>query len=254
MIDTHAHIFAEEFESDLDEIVLNAKNVGVKNILLPNIDEGTIEALNMAVSKHNSFLKPMMGLHPTSVAQNWEEQLKIIYKELNKNIYIAIGEIGIDLHWTKDNLDIQKKVFEEQLRWSAEKQLPVSMHSRSALKEVIDSIKKVGEEDTFGVFHSFGGSNEELEEVLKLKNFYVGVNGVVTFKNSGLDKVLKNCPIDRIVLETDSPWLPPVPNRGKRNEPSYLIEIVKKLSSVYEMSESEVIDVTTTNALKVFNI
>ncbi len=254
MIDTHAHLFANEFTEDLDEVVLRATSVGVSKILLPNIDETTIESLKASTEKFPDIFLPMMGLHPTSVTDEWEKQLEVIYNELNMNKYIAIGEIGIDLYWDKSTLTIQKKAFEKQLEWSIDKKLPVSMHSRDAIFEVIDSIKQIGENSLCGVFHSFGGNDSELESVLSLENFFIGINGVVTFKNSGLDKVLRNCPLEKIVIETDSPWLAPIPYRGKRNESSYLSEIVKRLSFIYGISESEIVNHTTQNASKIFNI
>lgn len=254
MIDTHAHLFTKEFEEDFEEMIARAKSVGVEKVLLPNIDESTIESLRSSIKKDPSFFIPMMGLHPTSVNDNWQNQLSIIYEELNKNEYCAVGEIGIDLYWNTETLEIQRRAFQEQLKWSIEKQLPVSMHSRNALTEVINSIKYIGEDKIYGVFHSFGGNSLELEHVLSLKNFYVGINGVVTFKNSGLDEVIKNCPIERVVIETDSPWLAPTPNRGKRNESSFLAKIVEKLSHIYGISENEIVSQTTKNAYKIFNI
>lgn len=254
MIDTHAHLFTKEFEEDFEEMIARAKSIGVEKVLLPNIDESTIESLRSTIKRYPSFLIPMMGLHPTSVNDDWQNQLSIIYEELNKNEYCAVGEIGVDLYWNTETLEIQRSAFQEQLKWSIEKQLPVSMHSRNALTEVINSIKYVGEDKICGVFHSFGGNNQELEQVLSLKNFYVGINGVVTFKNSGLDEVIKNCPIERVVIETDSPWLAPTPNRGKRNESSFLAKIVEKLSHIYGISENEIVSQTTRNAYKIFNI
>ncbi len=255
IIDTHAHLFVDEFKEDLEEVVDRARNEGVSKILLPNIDENTIEPLKRAQSLFPDIFLSMMGLHPSNVTKEWKKQLDIIYQELNNNEnYIAIGEIGIDLYWEKSNLDIQKAAFEQQLEWSIQKNKPVSMHSRDALMEVIDSIKRIGKDKVHGVFHSFGGNPSELEEVLSLENFFIGINGVVTFKNSGLDKVLVNCPLDRLVIETDSPWLAPVPYRGKRNESSYLKEIIKKLSSIHNISEKEIADITTKNAHNLFNI
>lgn len=254
MIDTHAHLFAEDFDDDLDDVIDRALTAGVVKILLPNIDEKSINSLNSTVRRHPDVFLPMMGLHPTSVTEKWKKQLEIIYNELNSNNYIAIGEVGLDLYWDKSSLNIQQAAFEQQLKWSVEKELPVSMHSRNAIKEVIASIKRVDKKNIYGVFHSFGGSEEELENILQLENFYVGVNGVVTFKNSGLDKVIKNCPLERLVIETDSPWLAPIPNRGKRNESSYLTQIIKKLSSIYEIAENDIAERTYINARKVFNI
>lgn len=255
MIDTHAHLFEDDYQEDLEEVVLRATEVGVERVLLPNIDENSIESVKSAVSKFPHIFKAMMGLHPTSVTDNWEIQLSKIKHELDSNNkYIAIGEIGLDLHWDKSTLHIQKMAFEEQLKWSVDKNLPVSIHSREAIDQVIESIKNVDYKNIFGVFHSFGGNEDDLNNILSLDNFYIGINGVVTFKNSGLDKVIKNCPLDKVVIETDSPWLTPVPNRGKRNESSYLTEIIKALSLIYEITESEVAERTTYNACKVFKI
>lgn len=254
IVDTHAHLYLEDFSGDLDDVVTNAKAVGVNKVLLPNIDENTIEDLKQTVNKHPSFFIPMMGLHPTSVSEDWEKQLDVIYNELNTSDYIAIGEIGIDLYWDKSSKQRQTLAFERQLEWSAQKKLPVAIHSRDAISEVIQSIKKVGADNLFGVFHSFGGSVAELEEILKLKNFYVGINGVVTFKKSGLAETLQHCSLEKIVLETDSPYLSPVPYRGKRNQSAYLSEIIKKLSEIYRKPEQEIADVTTANAFRLFNI
>lgn len=254
VIDTHAHLFVADYEEDIEEVINRAKNEGVRNVLLPNIDETTIDILKKCVSIDPFFLKPMMGLHPTSVKEDWKQQLEQIYKEILQNEYCAIGEIGIDLYWDKSLKNEQIVVFEEQLKWSKELNLPVSMHFRNATGEIIKSIKRVGESSIRGVFHSFGGNKEELESILQLKNFMVGVNGVVTFKNSGLAKTLVNCPLDRVVLETDSPYLSPVPHRGKRNESSYIREIVKKVSEIWQKSEVEVEKTINTNVENIFGL
>lgn len=254
MVDTHAHLFVEEFKGDLAEVVLRARKAGVKKILLPNIDELSIKDLKSCVIQYPDLFFPMMGLHPTSVTLDWKQQLEIIYNELNSNEYIAVGEIGIDLYWDKSLLAEQTNVFEEQLKWSAEKRLPVSIHFRNAAKEVIKSIKRIGEGSLRGVFHSFGGSKDELNEILQLDNFMIGVNGVVTYKNSGLDEALIHCPKDRLVIETDSPYLSPVPFRGKRNESSYLSFIVKKISDIWKVNESMVIEVANQNVNNMFGL
>lgn len=254
IIDTHAHLYLEEFDSDLDEVVERAKFIGVEKVLLPNIDETSILNLKRTVDKYPSLFIPMMGLHPTSVSEDWENQLEIIYNELNSSEYIAIGEIGIDLYWDKKSLARQTAAFERQLEWSIDKKLPVAIHSRDAIPEVIQSIKNIGEKSIFGVFHSFGGSVAELESVLELENFYIGINGVVTFKKSGLSETLLNCSLEKIVLETDSPYLAPVPFRGKRNQSGYLAEIIKKLAEIYTKTEKEVVETTTKNAYQLFNL
>ncbi|HMM17706.1 MAG TPA: TatD family hydrolase [Petrimonas sp.] len=254
IVDTHAHLYLDAFDNDLDDVVVRARAIGVEKILLPNIDETTVSDLKQTVDRYPSFFIPMMGLHPTNVREDWEQQLEIIYDELSRPGYIAVGEIGIDLYWDKSSKERQVAAFERQLGWSIEKKLPVTIHSREAIPEVIQSIKKIGEKELSGVFHSFGGSMNELKEILELGNFYIGINGVVTFKKSGLDETLKNCGLENIILETDSPYLAPVPYRGKRNEPTYLSEIVKKLSAIYRKTEEEITQITTRNAYRLFNI
>ena len=254
MVDTHAHIFAEEFKGDLADVVLRAYNADIKKVLLPNIDVSSIIDLKSCVSQYPDLFIPMMGLHPTSVTKDWKHQIEIINNELNSNDYIAVGEIGIDLYWDSTLQAAQISVFEEQLKWSAEKNLPVSIHFRNATKEVINSIKRVGERSLRGVFHSFGGSRDELNNILELNNFMIGVNGVVTFKNSGMSDSLIHCPKDRLVMETDSPYLSPVPYRGKRNESSYLRFIVNKLSDIWQLEVDAVIDITNQNVNRMFGL
>lgn len=254
VIDTHAHLFVDDYENDIEMVISRAKAEGVEKVLLPNIDETTIDALNKCVSIDTAFFKPMMGLHPTSVTKEWKKQIEPIYNELINSKYCAVGEVGIDLHWDTALKHEQIAAFEEQLKWSIELNLPVSMHFRNATLDVINSIKRVGEKSIRGVFHSFGGGNDELNAILQLKNFMVGINGVITFKNSNLSETLINCPFDRVVLETDSPYLSPMPYRGKRNESSYIYIIVKKLSEIWQKSVEEVAEITTTNAERIFEL
>ncbi len=253
-IDTHAHLFSEEFNNDLPEVVARAKEAGVEKVLLPNIDETSMSALHRCVKEYPGFFYPMMGLHPTSVQINWERQLEPIHSELNAAQYIAIGEIGMDLYWDVSLQDAQRKAFEEQLKWSAEKGLPVSIHFRNATEEVIKCIRRVGAESLRGVFHSFGGTKAELEEILSLRNFMIGINGVVTFKNSGLSETLKQCPCDRVVLETDSPYLAPVPYRGKRNESAYLVYIIAQLAGIWGTEDEKVVQVINRNTREMFDL
>ena len=254
LIDTHAHLFADVFQNDLEEVVSRARAAGVERVLLPNIDETTIDDLQAAVRRYPDFFLPMMGLHPTSVTSEWEKQLLSIYQEIKRHPYIAVGEIGMDLYWDRSLQDAQMNAFEEQLRWSIEMDLPVAVHFRNATAEVVTSIKRVGEKALRGVFHSFGGSKEELETLLQLKNFHVGINGVVTYRNGGLAETLIHCPKESIVLETDSPWLTPVPRRGKRNEPANLSYILKKLAEIWGETEEEVAAQTSRNATRLFHI
>lgn len=252
LIDTHAHLFTEEFRPDLDEVVKRAQVAGVELILLPNIDETTISDLKTATASHPAHLLPMMGLHPTSVTKEWKQQLEVIGRELDQNCYVAVGEIGVDLYWDQSLREEQLSAFEEQLRWSIEKDLPVSIHFRNALNEVIQCIERVGPERLRGVFHSFGGSKEDLQQILSLKNFMVGVNGVTTFKNAGVAETIAICPHEKLILETDSPYLTPVPFRGKRNESSYITFIARRVASIWQISEEEVAAITTRNASHLF--
>ena len=254
IIDTHSHIYSEEFDDDLDRVIDNARNVGVEKILMPNIDSTSIERLHFVADRFNDYCIPMMGLHPTSVDANWQNELDIIKNQLGKRKYIAVGEIGIDLYWDKTFEEEQKYVFEEQLRWSIECDLPVAIHSRDAIAECITSIEKVGAQNLRGVFHSFGGTEQELHGILNLKNFLLGINGVVTFKNSTLSSVLKQTDISHIIIETDAPYLAPVPYRGKRNESAYTIKVVEKLADIYDLSPDEVGEVTTQNAKELFRL
>lgn len=253
LIDTHAHLFAEEFNYDLHSVITRAKEAGLASVFLPNIDETTLSSMKRCIADWPDFLYPMIGLHPTSVTSNWKEQLEYLYNELSEEYYIAVGEIGVDLYWDTSLRNEQIFAFEEQLKWSMEKDLPVSIHFRNATKEVINSINRVGASSLRGVFHSFGGSKEELDAIMELDNFMIGVNGVVTFKNSGLTQVLVDCPIHRIVLETDAPYLAPVPYRGKRNESAYLLHIAKQLATIWNMDVQAVAEITTHNAQALFN-
>lgn len=256
IIDTHSHIFDEKFDSDIEEVITRAKHKGVEHILLPNIDESTIERLHNLQDSYPDYLFSMMGLHPTSVTADWENQLTIIKNQFAIRKFIAVGEIGIDLYWDKSLQKEQIKAFEEQLKWSIEYDLPVSIHSRNATLEAIECIERVGKEQLRGVFHSFGGTGEELQKILDLKNFHIGINGTITYKKSTLPEVLINTHTDlsHIVIETDAPYLPPVPFRGKRNEPAYTSLIAEKLAEIYQTSIHEIENRTTSNAKSLFAI
>ena len=255
LIDTHAHLYVNDYFEDLTQVVQRSKQKHVEKVILPNIDVSTIQLLKNVVRDHPTFFQPMMGLHPTSVKQDYKEQLDLIYKELDSNNdYVAIGEIGIDLYWDATFIKEQTEVFETQLKWSIEKDLPVSIHSRNSYQEIISSLRRTGHEKLRGVFHSFSGNLSDLNELLKFEKFYFGINGIVTFKNSTLRKVLKHCPIEKIVLETDSPYLSPAPYRGKRNEPMYLEQINKALSDIYGIDSAEMAQISKTNAKLLFDI
>jgi TatD DNase family protein len=254
IIDTHSHIYSEEFDNDIEEVILRAKQVGVESILLPNVDVDSIVRLHSIADRYTDYCIPMMGLHPTSIGEDWLFQLEIIKQQFSKRSYIAIGEIGLDLYWDRTYEKEQRQAFEEQLRWSIEYDLPVAIHSRDAILECVECIKNVGPEKLRGVFHSFGGSENELTEILGLENFLLGINGVVTFKNSTLSAVLKQTDLSKIIVETDSPYLAPVPYRGRRNESSYTIKVAEKLAEIFGLSLNEVGEMTTENAIKLFGL
>lgn len=254
IIDTHSHIYSKEFDADRTEVIRMAKAIGVESVLLPNEDSESIDAINTSCDAEPNFAYPMMGLHPTSVNENYVEELSRIESALSKRTYYAIGEIGIDLYWDKRFLKEQKFAFEEQLRWSIDRKLPVAIHTRDSFREVLDSIYNVGAEQLKGVFHCFGGTIEEWNEIAELPFFYVGIGGIITFKNNILNETIKNIPIERVVLETDAPYLAPVPYRGKRNEPKYIIETAKKLATCYNTTTEVIAKSTYQNALNLFNI
>jgi len=248
LVDTHTHIYVDDFNDDREEVIERALKAGVDKFLLPNIDLESIAALNNLIFTHPDICFPMMGLHPTSVKADYKSDLSKIYSVLDSGKFVAVGEIGIDLYWDKTFKNEQIEAFETQLQWSIDKDLPVSVHSREAFPEVFASIRKVGKSRLRGVFHSFGGSREELEEALTFENFMLGINGTVTYKNAKFREYLSVAPIERIILETDAPYLPPVPHRGERNEPSYLPLIAAKLAEIYSLPIETVIERTSANS------
>lgn len=254
LIDTHNHLYLEEFDPEQDALVDVAQKSGIDTLLLPNVDLTTIDRMHDLCDRFPGFAYPMMGLHPTSVNEHYAEALKKIESYLNKRPYCAIGEIGIDLYWDKTYLKEQKIVFEEQLKWSIDMNLPVAIHTRDAYPEVLESIHKVGADKLTGVFHSFTGTIMDLEEIKKLKKFKLGINGVITFKNSKLSETILSTDINNIVLETDAPYLAPVPYRGKRNEPIYIWKTVEKVANTYDLTLDETVEITRKNALDLFKI
>ena len=253
-IDSHAHLYAEEFDEDREAAIERAKAVGVAAVLLPNIDANSVTPLFRLCDGHPDFAFPMMGLHPTSVDSHYSSSLQAIEKALTQRRYFGIGEIGIDLYWDRTYLKEQKEIFEEQLKWSIDMELPVSIHVREAFAEVFDSIYKVGAERLRGVFHCFAGTVDDLEEIKRMRHFKIGINGIITFKNSPLPEIIRTTPLKMLLLETDAPYLAPVPYRGKRNEPAYLCETTKKVAEMLDMTVEAVADLTRENTLALFNI
>ena len=255
-IDTHTHIYTEEFDADRAEVVERARKAGARALLLPNIDEASLQPMMKMAEDYPGFCFPMMGLHPTELPEDPTPLLDRMEQMLSETPekFVAVGEVGIDLYWDKSYLKEQKKVFEEQLLWSIDLRLPVAIHTREAFPEVFDILYKVGPEKLTGVFHSFTGSAAELEEIKKLTNFKIGINGVITFKNSKLSEVIQQTDLQQIVLETDAPYLAPVPYRGKRNEPVYIWKTAEKIAQVYGLPLETVVETTRKNALHLFKI
>ena len=255
MIDTHSHIFEPDFADDLPEVIARAKEIGVEKIFMPNIDDTSVDAMLGVCSQYPGYCFPMLGFHPTSVDADAMPKVKEMKKRLTEgHPYIAIGEVGLDLYWDKTYIKEQQMVLEEQIQWALEWELPLVIHCREAFPELFDVLKPYKETKLTGVFHSFTGTVNEAIELLDYARFMVGINGVVTFKKSTLPEALKVLPLDRLVLETDSPYLAPVPFRGKRNESSYVKRVAVKLAELYGVEIGEVERQTTANALKVFKI
>lgn len=254
MIDTHSHIYLSEFDDDLDSVIDNARSVGVEKILLPNVDGETIERMLKVEQQYPDLCHAMMGLHPTSVKADYQEQMSRVEKQLGLRKYIGIGEVGIDLYWDKTFRTQQMEVFSQQLQWAKEMNLPVVIHCREAFPEVFEVVESQLDGNLRGIFHSFTGGVNEVEKIMEYGSFLMGINGVVTFKNTTLREVLTNTTLDYVVLETDAPYLAPVPYRGKRNEPAYLAKMATQLAEVFKVSEEEVCKRTSANAKKMFDL
>jgi len=253
LIDTHSHIYSEAFNEDIAEAIQRAKDANVGQILLPNIDSESIEPMLNLVRDYPGYCLPMMGLHPTSVKENYQEELLICEKWLNEDGFIAIGEIGIDLYWDKTFLKEQQFVFEQQLNWAVEKELPVVIHARDSFSEIFEVLESFRLKSLQGVFHSFTGNLEQANKAIEM-GFLLGLNGILTFKNSGLDRVVREIGMKHLILETDSPYLAPIPKRGKRNESAYVAYVAEKLAEIHNLSLDEVTEATSRNAKKLFRI
>lgn len=253
MIDTHAHIYADQFDQDRLQIIEQAKAVGLNKILLPNIDMSSVEAMFDLTREYAGFLYPMVGLHPCSVDYNYKQQLSKLEAYLHRDEVIAIGEIGVDLYWDKSTKDIQLEAFDAQCTWAVKHSLPIVIHSRDSIDLIIEFLEKNYHGKLQGVFHCFTGTKEQAKRIMDL-GFYVGIGGVLTFKNSDLKEVIPHIPLDRILIETDSPYLAPMPYRGKRNEPSFLKEVLEFLANVLQMDQGELDQQLESNSLRLFKI
>ncbi len=254
MIDTHSHIYSSEFDDDRAEVIERAKQVGVKKILLPNVDGETIDAMHHLEQSYPQFCHAMMGLHPTSVKEDYKNALDEVEAHLRSRTYIAVGEIGIDLYWDKTYYQEQIQVFEQQIVWAKENNLPIVIHCRDAFSEVFKIVERQLDEKLKGVFHSFTGSDEDAKRILSYQNFMIGINGVITFKNTHLREVVANVPLTKLVLETDAPYLAPVPNRGRRNEPAYIEKVAEMIAIVHNIGIDKVKSQTSNNANELFGL
>jgi TatD DNase family protein len=250
-IDTHAHLYLPEFDKDRNLVVATARQLGVQKIILPNIDHTSILPLNKLTDCFPGVCFPLMGLHPTSVKEDFQDELITVREELASGRYYGVGEIGIDLYWDKQYLCEQRLAFEDQIRLALQYDLPVVIHARESFTEIFDTLEKFGNSGLTGIFHAFTGDADTAAKVIAM-GFKLGIGGILTFKNSGLRDVLTSVSPEHIVLETDSPYLSPVPMRGKRNESSYLLYTAEILAKIKNMTLGQVADMTSANALAVF--
>lgn len=253
MIETHAHIYAEQFKEDIAEVIERAQEVGVEKIIMPNIDHSSIDDMMELEERYPQLCLATMGLHPCSVNKDFEKELYQVEDWLAKRSFVAIGEMGTDLYWDKTFKDQQIEAFKIQVSWAKQYEKPIIIHCRESLDLTIDLVEELKDERLTGVFHCFNGSAEQAKRI-EDQGFFLGLGGVTTFKNAGMDKVVPKISRDRIVLETDSPYLAPTPNRGKRNEPAFLELIAQKNADYREMSLVDFKDQTTTNAKKLFQL
>lgn len=269
IVDTHTHLDGEEFDEDRSEVIMRAKEAGVGMVFLPAIDVKTSEAVLKLSHEYPGYAYPMVGLHPEEVKADWKEQLKKIEAILDEHLtavdglngikyksdYIAIGEIGLDFYWSREFEKEQLEAFEKQVEWSCETGLPLMIHCRKAQNEMLHILRKWKDKLPGGVFHCFTGNKQEAKELLEYDNFVLGIGGVSTFKSSHLREDLPAAvPLERIVLETDSPYMAPVPYRGKRNESAFVVQVMKTLATAYGVSEEEVAKVTNQNVERVFGV
>ena len=254
MIDTHTHLYLEEFDEDRNAVVQRALDSGVQHLILPNVDLTTIEPMHTLHDKYPDCVSMAMGLHPTEVNDNWREALKEIERWFGLRNYVAVGEIGMDLYWDKTYHKEQKLVLDTQLHWAEEMNLPVILHCREGLDTILEVFDEYTGVLPQGVFHSFCGTPDEVKSIRRRGDFYFGINGIVTFKKSQIPAVLPEIGIDRILLETDSPYLAPVPNRGKRNESANIPHICRCIASHLELSEGDASRITDDNAKRLFKI
>lgn len=252
MIDTHSHIYSEEFDADRTEVVRRAKDAGVERIIMPNVDSESLQRMLDTEKQYPDYCYAAIGLHPTSVEENYRDVLDLVRSELERRKYVAVGEIGLDFYWDKTFIQEQVIAFQTQVEWALEYNLPIIIHVRNSHKETIEALKPFKSKGLKGVFHCFIGGRKEADEIFASGDFLLGIGGVVTFKNSGLAENLKDIPLQKLLLETDSPYLTPTPYRGKRNESAYMALVCNKLAEVYGIPIEAIDRITTRNADNLF--
>ncbi len=250
-IDTHTHLYLNEFVNDIDDVIEKARNVGITKFYLPSIDSEHHENLLRLEASYPKECFPMMGLHPCSVKENYLGELQIVENFFNKRQFCAIGEIGLDFYWDVTFKEQQLIAFNMQMDLALQYSLPIVIHTRNAMKETIQTVKPYSDQGLTGIFHCFGDSEDFANQIINM-GFYLGIGGVVTYKKANLEESLKNIPLEKMVLETDAPYLTPVPYRGKRNESSYLLHIAQRLAEIKKVTIEEVAAITTENAKKIF--
>jgi TatD DNase family protein len=251
--DTHAHLYSEQFKEDQDAMIQRALSAGIERFYLPNIDLESIDGMLELEKKYPDACFPMMGLHPCSVEANWEEILSKMKTLIDERKFVAIGEIGIDLYWDKTHEEEQKKAFRLQIKWAKELGLPIVIHARDSFEQIFEIIDEENDERLRGIFHCFTGGKTEIEKILSYGGFLFGIGGVVTYKKSKLPEVLSLIPLDKLVLETDAPYLPPTPHRGKRNESAFLVHTAEKVAEIYGITLLELGKITSQNTLNLFH-
>ena len=253
IIDTHTHLYSNQFKLDVDDVIAKAKENGVKKFIFPAIDSSHYDSMHALKKKYSDDIYLMSGLHPTDVKKNYKDELDFVVNSLKSHNYVAIGEIGIDLYWEKTYLKEQQDAFRFQIKLAIKHDLPIVIHCRESFDEIFEILEEENCDKLRGVFHCFTGNIDQANKAIGL-GFLLGIGGVVTFKNGGIDKFINQIDLKHIVLETDSPYLAPVPFRGKRNESSYIIYVLEKLSELYELPKEEIAYITTNNAEKMFSL
>lgn len=255
LVDTHTHLYSEEFGTEAHEMIQRAVDAGVETLIMPNIDVDSIAPMLALEKAWPSNLRSMMGLHPCYVKpENYRQQLDACREQFEQHHFVAVGEIGIDLYWDKSTLTIQQEAFTEQIGWAKELGLPIAIHARDAFDEIFEILDRHADERLSGVFHCFTGTAEQAQKALSYAGFYLGIGGVVTYKKAALDQSLTHVPLDRLVLETDAPYLAPVPHRGKRNESAYITAVAQRLSEIYGCSINHLAAITSNNAKQLFRL